>query len=368
MNTGGAETFLMKIYRHLNLAEYQMDFCVNSKENYYAKEIENMGGKLYITPTKSSHPIKAFNSIKNIVATNKYDYVIRVNEHSLSTLDLLAAKLGGATHLIMRSSNASSGSKPKLILHKLFSWLPKSIPTVKLAPSRLAAEYTFGKGCMRRNNVYLLRNGLDLKIFSFSNEKRLKIRNELGLSQKFVIGHIGRFAEQKNHDFLIEIFKDYIIKNQDSVLVLVGEGELQDTIKQKVIEEGLDGRVLFLGVRTDVNDILNIFDCFVFPSLYEGMPNAVIEAQTNGVPCIISDIITYEANVNNFVEFESLKEPASKWAERVDNIFCNHFIGISNNEYIKRREEAAMVMKDEGYDISDCVNQFVNKVFAFGDE
>ena len=152
MNTGGAETFLMKMFRNIDRKQYMMDFCVISKENYYEEEIKQLGGKMFYIPLKSKYPVKSFNAIRRIVKENNYNYVIRVNEHSLSTIDLLAAKSGGAKVLAMRSSNASSGSKISVSLHKMFIFLPKIIPNVKFAPSKLAAKYTFGKKCIENNN------------------------------------------------------------------------------------------------------------------------------------------------------------------------------------------------------------------------
>ena len=143
MNTGGAETFLMKVYRQLDRAKYQMDFCVTIPDNYYADEIRTLGGKLYMVPRKSKNPVANFLGVRKIVRENQYDYVIRVCENSLATLDLLAAKAGGAKHLAMRSSNANSASKIVRVLHKMFFFLPRVIPNIKIAPSRLAAEYTF---------------------------------------------------------------------------------------------------------------------------------------------------------------------------------------------------------------------------------
>ena len=285
MNTGGAETFLMKMFRNIDRKQYMMDFCVVSKENYYEEEIKQLGGKMFYIPLKSKHPVKSFNAIRRIVKENNYNYVIRVNEHSLSTIDLLAAKSGGAKVLAMRSSNASSGSKMSVFLHKMFIFLPKIIPNVKFAPSKLAAEYTFGKNCIENNNTMLLNNGLDTKKFTYSVNERYKIRKQLGIEEeKIVIGHIGRFNTQKNHEFLIDIFNEFHKRNSNSILVLVGKGNLEDKIKDKVKKLGLANDVLFLGVRKDIPELLCAFDIFLFPSFYEGMPNTVIEAQTTGLP------------------------------------------------------------------------------------
>lgn len=354
MNTGGAETFLMKMFRNIDKEQYMMDFCVVSKENYYEEEIKQLGGKIFYIPLKSKYPIKSFNAIRKIVKENNYNYVIRVNEHSLSTIDLLAAKLGGAKVLAMRSSNASSGSKLSVFLHKMFIFLPKNIPNIKFAPSKLAAEYTFGKNCIENNKAILLNNGLDTKQFKYSINTRYKTRSQLGVEDKIVIGHIGRFNTQKNHEFLIDIFYEFHKENSNSILIFVGNGSLEEKIKDKVKKLGLVNDVLFLGVRKDIPELLCAFDLFLFPSFYEGMPNTVIEAQTTGLPCLISDSITEEAKVTDIVTFASLNDTARKWSDECLNIL--------NKKYLPR-EDYANIMNRKGYYTTDCANKFIKIIF-----
>ena len=358
MNAGGAETFLMKIYRHLNRDKYQMDFCVNG-QGLYDDEIKEMGGKIFIIPPKSKNPFKTFNALKNIVKENGYDYVIRVNEHSLSTLDLLAAKKGGAKNLIMRSSNASTLGKFNTFLHKLFFFMPRCIPTLKIAPSSEAGVYTFGKKAVKNGEVVLLHNALSTDDYRFSQEKRNKYREEFAVDGKFVIGHVGRFNIQKNHDFLIEVFKEFCETNSNAVLLLIGKGELQNSIKEKVEKLNLTGKVVFTGVRTDVKDIFSAMDVFLFPSFFEGMPNTVIEAQTSGLPCLISNAITPEARVTDLVEFESLKNDAKVWSNRL--------MEMKNKEF-KNRELFADEMLDKGYDIEETAKYFEKIVFESKNE
>ena len=171
---------------------------------------------------------------------------------------------------------------------------------------------------------------------------------------KTVIGHIGRFNTQKNHEFLIDIFNEFHKRNSNSILVLVGKGNLEDKIKDKVKKLGLANNVLFLGVRKDIPELLCAFDLFLFPSFYEGMPNTVIEAQTTGLPCLISDSITEEAKVTDIVTFASLNDTASKWSDECLNIL--------NRKYLSR-EEYAEIMKEKGYDTIDCANKFIKMIF-----
>ena len=351
MNAGGAETFLMKIYRRLDTSKYQMDFCVSAEKNVYEEEIIKRGGKVYKTPMKSRHPLKAFLSIKEIVSDYNYQYVMRINEHSLSVIDLIAARMGGASRLIMRSSNSASGGTLPTVLHKLCRFLPESIPDVKIAPSLLAAEYTFGKKNVKNNQVHILNNGLDTSRFAFSKEWRDEIRAEYNISDKLVIGHVGRFNQQKNHQFLIDIFNEVQKKNKNAVLMLVGEGVLLEEIQAKVSDLGILDKCIFTGLREDVNQLLSAMDLFLFPSLYEGMPNTVIEAQTSGLACLISDSITKEANVINRVEYMSLDRTPYEWADKLLSMHSTD------------RSKAYTDMNEQGYSIESVVEEFVKIVY-----
>lgn len=354
MDAGGAETFLMKLLRNLDRSQYCMDFCVNQEENLYAGEIQALGGRIYVVPTKSQGLLKCFRATRDLVRSQGYESVMRVNEHSLSVLDLLAARAGGAKKLIMRSSNASSGSKKSILLHRLFKFLPMLVPDVKIAPSELAAEYTFGKRAVRKHQVCKLPNALDLSLFAFDAEKRTRYRADLGLEDKLVIGHVGRFNEQKNHDFLLDVFAQFHKTHVNSVLVLIGNGELEEKIRQKAKDLGIAESVRFLGVRRDVPELLCAMDAFLFPSFYEGMPNTVIEAQTTGLPCLISDRITPEARVTDLVQFASLDQTPEHWAQQ---------LGSMAEKKPADRSLAAPKMRAEGYDIRSCAERFQQLVF-----
>lgn len=356
MNAGGAETFLMKVYRGLDKTNYQMDFAV-AVDGVYDDEIKSMGGRIYHITPKSKGALKNFFSIKNLVKKHQYKYVMRVSQHSLSSLELLAAKIGGAKVCAFRSSNSSTiGGKIDAMMHKLFMPLVKIVTDVKIAPSTEAAEFMFGKRCIEKQNVMLLHNGLDTELYRFNEENRSKVRKELDIEGKFVIGHVGRFSHQKNHEFLIEIFAEIKKKRNDAVLLLAGKGELEEKIRNKAKQMGLDDSVIFLGVRSDVPILLSAMDAFVFPSYFEGMPNTVIEAQTSGLFCLISDSITKEAMVTERVSMMSLNQSASQWAN----------VLIMKAEIALHREDFAAEMQRKGYDIKDCVEEFARIVFGKG--
>lgn len=337
MDAGGAETFLMKIYRTLDKTKYQMDFCVGKKEKgFYDDEIKKMGGKIYKITPKTKGAWKNFNDIKKIVKENKYENVLRTSQNSLSALELLAARMGGAKNLIFRSSNSSVyGGRKERIVHYLFRPFANVISNKKIAPSKEAGDFMFGWA-----EYVIVNNGLNIEDYEFSEGARKKYRKEFGAKENtVVIGHVGRFNKQKNHKFLIDVFEEYHKKNEDSVLWLLGEGELKDEIKKYVNSKGLKDCVKFLGVREDVNKIYSAMDCFVFPSLFEGMPNTVIEAQVAGLSCVVADTVTRDCGVSNQVVFLKLEDDVGVWAESI----------ILKN--VSKRKSYRAENKDTSYDI-----------------
>lgn len=355
MNTGGAETFLMKIYRKLDRSKYQMDFCVNiSEKGFYDDEIKSLGGKIYNIPCKLDD-IKQFKKgLANIIQNNQYKYVFRITSNAMGFYDLKIAKNNGAERCIVRSSNSSDGTDLKFrIAHILGQLLYSRYIDVKIAPSDLAARYTFGDRAYQSGDVSLLHNAVDLKEYSYSVQERKIIRNEFNIPENMlVIGHIGRFSEQKNHKYLLQILKKILEEVPDVKLILVGKGELEDNIQTMARKLGIFNNIIFAGIRSDISSILCAMDVFVFPSLYEGMPNTVIEAQATGLPCVISDTITKEADITGLVKYESLSKSPEEWARDI--------IAYAGKE---RKSTKESFIKN-GYNIESVVREFEKLIFG----
>jgi len=354
MNTGGAETFLMKVYRCLDKSMYQMDFGLGDVETcFYRNEIEKMGGKIYYVTPKTKDLANYKKELYKLVKENQYEHVLRISSNGMGFMDLKIAKKAGAKRCIVRSSNSSDGSSFKSkIAHRLGRLLYSKYIDVKIAPSDLAAEYTFGKRAYRNGIVQILHNGVDTDVYKFSEAERTQIRNELGVSDsEFVIGHVGRFDQQKNHKFLIEIFAEILKLKENSVLMLVGKGELENKIKEQIANLGIEDKVIFTGVRSDIPALLSAMDVFVMPSFYEGMPNTVIEAQATGLPCVISDTITQEANITGLVEYLPLTKAAGEWAVKS--------LPLINEKRIDTKQHFV----DNKYDIESVVDKFIRLVF-----
>lgn len=353
MDTGGAETFLMKVYRVIDRTKYQMDFCINVKEKcFYEDEILSLGGKIYRIPTKSENVREFRRQLSQIVRENGYRYVLRITSNAAGFMDLKIAKKAGAEICIVRSSNSSDGGSMKSrVAHRIGRLLYDRYVDVKIAPSDLAAKYTFGRRAYERGEVRILHNGLDFGVFKYDETAREAIRQEFGIpSSAYVVGHVGRFEAQKNHAFLLDIFGAIREKRKDAFLLLVGEGSLMDEIKEKARSTGLSDHVIFAGRRADIPCLLSAVDVFVFPSFYEGMPNTVIEAQATGLPCVISDTITREADITGLVQYLSLADTARNWADTA--LECKN-----------RNRSDNSVMKGRGYCIADTAASFISYAF-----
>lgn len=352
LDTGGAETFMMKIFRSLP-EDYKIDFIVSAKSGFYEKEVVELGGRIFRVPLRTKHPIKTFKAIYDVVKQNHYTHILKLCDTPIGLYDLLAAKMGGAKVLCVRSCNAgSSTSKLGAMVNDFLRPFFNYMADVKLAPSRLAAEFTFGKAEVEAGKVNFIHNGVDLNVYKYDEENRRKVRREFGIAdEQLVIGHIGRFNQQKNHKFLIEVFSEVLKQKPNALLMLVGDGEKKNEIKEQIKSLGIEESVIFTGIRSDVPALLSAMDVFVFPSFYEGMPNTVIEAQATGLPCVIADTITEEAGITECVRYKALTTSAKEWA----------YIAVSLLENSRICYNAKV--KHVGYDIDSCVKQFMKLTF-----
>lgn len=319
MNVGGAETFFMKLYRHIDREKYQFDFCVGGNDiGYYEPEVHALGGHVWHIPMKSKGIISFSRSFIRLLREQQFDAVIRLGDRWISGYELWLAKFSGVRIRALRScnSNATMG-KIGRALHYLLRVPMTSAANIKLAPSTEAAMFTFGPRQVKKGNVQLLNNAIQYQDYSYSENARIEIRREFGLKEKKVILHVGRMTHQKNHAFLIEVFQRVLAQIPDAILLLVGTGELQTSIQQIIKEKGIESSVILAGVRNDVPRFLSAADLFLLPSFYEGMPNTVIEAQAAGLPCIVSDTVTKEADITGLVTYASLRE-MDTWVEYVN--------------------------------------------------
>lgn len=348
LTAGGAETFLMKVARALPPEEYQLDFIVSEENGCYTQEVLERGGRVFTIPKRTEKLYGAMKGIVDVVRRNRYEIVLKLGNPPIAGLDLVAARMGGAKKLAMRSCNALTGLSVKdRCVNAILRPVLNMAANVKLAPSMLAAEFTFGKRHAHKD-VRLIHNGVDLNVFRFDAEGRDCIRKEFALGEKMVVGHIGRFHQQKNHRYLLEVFQQIRQKQPEATLLLVGVGELQDIVRQWAEELGLEDAVIFAGQRFDIPQLLSAMDVFVFPSFYEGMPNTVIEAQATGLPCVIADTITPEADITGLVTYLPLTENKQLWAD------------TALSAVTQERRDTAKDFADHGYDIQVVAKELMD--------
>jgi len=311
MNGGGVEAVVMNYYRHVDRSKVQFDFVVTDSSTIVPRsEMESLGARVYVVPAYT-----------NLIAFRKATYelfnthpewrIVHAHMNALNVFPLKEAEKAGVPVRISHShSTAGRGETAKNVVKTVLKTQANRYPTERFACSTFAGEWLFGKD-MPFTVVY---NAIDLGRFFFSEDTRAKVRASLGLDDnQFVIGHVGRFVPQKNHRFLLESFERVVKRRNDVILVLVGTGEGEAFAKSWVREQGLTGKVKFLGQRGDVEELYQAFDAFVLPSIYEGLGIVGIEAQASGLPCLFSDRITREVDVTNGCEFLPVDNPAV-WA------------------------------------------------------
>ncbi|MEK3992340.1 glycosyltransferase family 1 protein [Robertmurraya sp. FSL R5-0851] len=338
MGSGGAESLIMNIYRNIDRTKIQFDFLLRYEENMYLDEIKALGGKIYRMPPFPKHALKNYIETKKFFVNNKEYKIIHVHANALIYMSaLIIAKNSGVPCRIMHSHSTKTGRKFYRIVHEINKLFIGNLATNYLACSGIAGEWMF------KNKKYkVLKNAIETSKFIYNKNVREEIQTELKLEGKFVIGHVGRFLYTKNHEFIIDIFKEIYVQNNKAVLVLVGSGPLEQKIREKVIKLGLKDNVIFTGVRSDVYRLLQAFDIFVFPSHFEGLPVTLIEAQASGLRCFVSSEVSNEAKISELLEFIDLQKPAKYWANKI----LKYSAGYDREDMYKQ-------IKTSGYDIKE---------------
>ncbi|KIY21674.1 glycosyltransferase family 1 protein [Mesobacillus subterraneus] len=319
MNRGGLETMLMNYYRRIDRSKIQFDFMVHREEKgHYDEEITEMGGKIIKMPKiKPGNYQIYFNKLEAFFQTHREYKVVHSHINENSSFVLRAAKRNGVPCRIAHSHLSDLKLDMKFPFRLYARASMKDHPNKYFACSKNAGKWLFSERVANTNELVVLNNAVNAEEFKYNAETRKKIREELAIKNELVIGHIGRFTKQKNHDFLLDIFKAVSNLDQDAILLLAGDGPLRRKIENKVTLLGLQAKVKFLGVRSDINSLMHAMDIFVFPSLFEGLPVVLVEAQAAGLNCIVADTITSESDITGRVEFLSLKEAPETWAREI---------------------------------------------------
>ena len=348
LNCAGIETLLVNVLKNIDKDKFKVDFLVVANKKYfYTDEVLKYGSKIYTYPFKKVYKILVpFFFLKEIfvLLKNKYD-VVHCHFYFSSGIILFLAWLCGVKTRIVHSHNEREMFAPKP-LKKIFTKIMQKIidvfATEKIACSQKAGIALYGK----KSKFTIINNGIDVSKFKYDIKVRNKIRKEFNIENNFVIGHIGRFDEQKNHVFLIDIFNEILKYKKNALLLLIGEGVLKDKIKEKVNSLKIEENVRFLSARSDVNEIYQAMDVFLFPSRYEGLGIVAIEAQCSGLPCFISDCIPKEVIVCNTTTI-SLNKSANEWANII----------LEKTKELNRVDASEQII-GSGFSFTNTINDF----------
>lgn len=348
---GGVEAVVMNYYRHLDHDKIQFDFiCDDDSTNIPYDEIEKLGGKVILIPPYQK-VFKYQKELRRVLRDGKYK-IVHSHINTLSVFPLYAAKKVGVPVRIAHSHSTTNKKEwKKNLLKQVLRPFSKKYATNYMCCSELAGRWLFGDKAYDEGKVYLLNNAIDLDKFKYDKKIGDKKRKELGIKEDtIVIGHIGRFVAQKNHNFLIDIFNQFHKKEKNSILLLAGQGPLQEEIKNKVRELGLNDSVRFLGQRNDANELYQVFDVFLLPSLYEGLPVVGVEAQASGLLCFFSDDMTKETKVLDSTVFMSLSNADDEWATSILDNYINF-----------RRKDTTSGITKSNFNIKYETNKLKNK-------
>jgi glycosyltransferase EpsF len=285
---GGVEAVVFNYYRTIDRERVQFDFIIDEDSpNEIPNDIQELGCRVYKIPSYRHLPAY-MKSLKRIFAEGQYR-IVHSHMNTLSVFALSAAKRAGVPVRSAHShSTAGKGEFARNIMKYALRPFSRVCPTHLFACSEYAGRWLFGDRAFEKGEVTVIRNAIDTSKFRFNAQTRERVRRELGVTDKLVIGHVGRFMPQKNHTFLLDIFAEVHRKKPDSVLLLIGDGELRQAMEEKAEWLGLGDSVMFLGARDDVHELYQAMDEFVLPSLYEGLAVVRVEAASAGLPCLVS--------------------------------------------------------------------------------
>ncbi len=348
MNRGGVERVVMEYYAHLDHTRYQYDFYLQEGSARIPQiEISRFGGRVFLLP-KITKLFKYQKMLYKYLKDGNYN-VMHVN---LTTLAFFALRVGYKANIPVRISHSHTTSNRreglKFFIKQLLRPLSNLYVTDRFACSNHAGKWLFGKRQVKKGNVTLINNGVDVESFKFDKKVREETRKRLGLEKNYVIGNIGRLVSQKNQKFLIDVF--YLCQQQtaNARLVIVGEGELEHKLKRRVEKLKIEDKVLFLGPRSDIPKLMQAFDCFALPSIYEGLVIVGVEAQASGLPCVCSKNVAPETKLSDSMCFVSIRNK-TEWVNRL------------LNPPITERENAYKTIRDNGYDIYLCADKLMER-------
>lgn len=321
LEMGGSQTMVMSLYRAIDRSKIQFDFVVDCDEgNVFEQEIIQLGGHVFHLPKfRGTNFLEVRNAWDAFIQSHPEYKVLHSHVRSYASLYLPVARKHGVKTII-HSHNTSNGHGIVALGKKLLQYPLRFQADYYFGCSEIAGLWLFGKRIVASDRYYMLKNAVDLERFSYKQQVREKIRRELNIKDDaLVIGHIGRMHPQKNHHFLIDCFAEIAAQREDARLILLGDGDLRTEITQQIHRLGLDDKVFLLGIRKNTEEYLCAMDCMALPSLHEGLPVVVVEAQASGLPCFVSDTVTKEVQLSELVQYLPISQGTTPWVNAVVN-------------------------------------------------
>lgn len=345
LNRNGLESRIMDIYRNIDRTQIQFDFMLHCKDNgHYGEEAELLGANLYHMPRISPlYFIKYLTELDKFFKQHREIKIVHAHLNTLSTWVLLVAKRNGVKVRIAHSRNSSMECNLRAIPKRISKLFINKFCTDRFACSKIAGIWLFGEKEVEKDTFHVIPNAFQIDKFVWNNNTRKSKREELRLKDdELVFVDVSRFSDQKNHVYLLKIFEEILKLNNKSKLLLVGCGENENKIKTYINQHNLNETVILLGSRTDVSEIYQASDLFLFPTKYEGFGTVVIEAQMTNLPVIAGDTIPYETKLCDSVVFKSIKLDPSEWAQAAVEV-VKKSIRCDNTNVLRRA----------GYDIRE---------------
>ena len=334
---GGAQAFVLNLLQNLDLSRFQVDFAVdNEKPDGIGDAIREKGCRIFHLPYFKVYNYVSYSKAwERFLKTNHYDIVHGHSTNSAAVYLKIARRLGCTTI----AHSHSAGYRGNLIERTMKKYFAKKVGSVAdywFSCSDRAAQRLFGDSYKEYDRYFDIPNAINVEKYLYDNRTAMKIRADLGVANdELLCGHVGTFSQPKNHLFLLDIFLEVVKRNPKAKLVCCGTGALMPQVKEKAASVGLLDKIIFPGVVMNANEYMMAMDVFVFPSLFEGFPISIIEAEATGLPVVMSDVITKEVDLTDIVFRQSLTSPAKKWAETICDITpgnraeYNRFIGDS---------------------------------------
>lgn len=350
LNRGGAETLIMNWYRNIDRERFQFDFVIHTNEKCsYTEEILKMGGKIYSFPSyNGKNHFYYYRCWEKFFLEHPEYKIIHGHVRSTASIYLQIAKKFNRT-TISHSHSTNSGFGIIGVIKYFLQYPIRYVADYKWACSLEAGKYLFGKNIIKDKNFKVIKNAIDIKKFNYNENMRKSIREKLKLSNEFVIGHIGRFCQEKNHKFILEVFEKYRKFNPNSRLVLIGKGPLLNEIKKMAFQKRIEKNIIFMGEQDYVENLIQGMDVLLFPSIHEGLGIVTIEAQATGLRVLASNNIPKEVRITNLLEFFSInkKNDSDLWRDRL--------IEITKNK--DKRKTQKLAIEKSGYSIKEEIKK-----------